>query len=61
MLCLTRKLNETIHITTPQGDVIVIQVREIDRGKVMLGIEADKSVVIMRSELVGGGDGKVRQ
>ncbi len=51
-MCLSRKLNETIHITTPQGDVIVIQVREIDRGKVMLGIEADRSVTIMRSELL---------
>lgn len=51
MLVLSRKLHERIVI----GDVpnqVVLEVLEIDRGKVRLGFTADKSVVIVREELV---------
>ena len=51
MLCLSRKENETIHITTAHGEQIVVRVVSLDRGKVMLGIEADRSVIIDRSEV----------
>ncbi len=48
MLILSRKLDEKIHI----GDNIVIQVVEINRHIIRLGIEAPREVVIMREELI---------
>ena len=48
MLVLARKLDESIVI----GEDIVIKVISIDKGVVKLGIEAPKSVSIMRSELL---------
>lgn len=49
MLVLTRKIGEKIMI----GDDIVLTVVQIDRGKIRLGIEAPKSMPIVRSELIG--------
>jgi sRNA-binding carbon storage regulator CsrA len=34
-----------------QPDIVIV-VNDIDRGKIRLGIQADRSVVIMREELV---------
>jgi carbon storage regulator len=48
MLVLTRKLDEAIVI----GDNIRIQVVEIDRGKVRLGITAPRDIPIYREELM---------
>jgi len=48
MLVLARKLDESIVI----GEDIVIKVISIDKGVVKLGIDAPRSVSIMRSELL---------
>ena len=48
MLVLARKLDEAIVI----GDDITIKIISIDKGVVKLGIEAPKSVSILRSELL---------
>jgi len=48
VLVLSRKLGERIFIS----DNVCITVVEINRGKVRLGIEAPRSVAVMRSELL---------
>jgi len=48
MLVLSRLVGERIVI----GDDIVIEVRDIGRGKVRLGIDAPKEMLILRSELM---------
>lgn len=48
MLCLTRKINQSIKI----GDDIEIVVMEIKAGSVKLGVKVPQSVKVMRSELV---------
>lgn len=48
MLVLSRKIGERVII----GDGIEITVVDIDRGKVRLGITADKTVPIFRAELL---------
>lgn len=47
MLVISRTLHERIMI----GDDIVIEVADIDRGRVRLGISAPKSVPIHREEV----------
>lgn len=47
MLVLSRKVGEKIAI----GDNVIITVTEITRGKVKLGIEAPRDVVILRPEV----------
>ncbi|MHA6258388.1 carbon storage regulator CsrA [Sporosarcina sp. CAU 1771] len=48
MLVLSRKSGETIHI----GDDIEIRILEVKGDTVRIGIEAPKSVDILRGELV---------
>lgn len=48
MLVLSRKANETIQI----GDDIEIRILEVKGDTVRIGIEAPKSVDILRGELV---------
>ena len=48
MLVLSRKVNETIRI----GDDIEIRILEVKGDSVRIGIEAPKSVDILRGELV---------
>ena len=48
MLVLSRKVDETIHI----GDDIEIRILEVKGDTVRIGIEAPKSVDILRGELV---------
>jgi len=48
MLVLARKLDESIVL----GDDITIRVISIEKGVVKLGIDAPKSISIMRSELL---------
>jgi len=56
MLTLTRKVGERIQV----GDDITIEVREIRRSQVRIGIVAPKEIPINREELLGstrsGGD-----
>lgn len=52
-LVLSRKLGEKIYIKTKSGDEIVVVLTDIDRGKVRIGFKADKSVEILREELMG--------
>jgi len=56
MLVLSRKKDETIILKGPDMKEIKITVVRIDnRNKVRLGIEADKAVTVLRSELNGIG------
>lgn len=48
MLVLSRKLGEKIYI----GKDICVTVVDIDRGKIRLGFEAPREVVISREELI---------
>jgi len=47
MLVLTRKVNEKIKI----GDDIIINVLEIGKGSVRIGIEAPKNITVHRHEV----------
>lgn len=48
MLVLSRKLGETIVI----NNNIEVTIVEIDRGKIRLGIKADKSIPVHRLEIL---------
>jgi len=47
MLVLSRKLNEAIMI----GDNIKITIIDLDKGRVRLGIEADRNIPVHRIEV----------
>ena len=49
MLVLKRKLGEAIIITTQSGETVEIKVSEISEGRVKLGIDAEKSIAVLRS------------
>jgi len=51
MLILSRKVGETVILKTSDGDVTVMVTKEVN-GRVLLGFEAPKAVVVMRSELL---------
>ena len=52
MLVLSRKKDETIIVIIPGREDIKLTVVRIDNlNKVRIGVEADKDVVILRSEL----------
>jgi carbon storage regulator CsrA len=52
MLVLSRKRDESIVIKQPgQKDIRIIIVRIDNKNKVRVGIEADKNVTVLRSEL----------
>lgn len=51
MLVLSRKRDEKIILKTESGEIELTVVR-IDNNKVRLGINANESVTILRSELV---------
>ena len=54
MLVLSRKIDQTIILRQPGMEDITITVVRIDnRNKVRIGIEADKKVIVLRSELTG--------
>lgn len=54
MLVLSRKKDETILIKQPgQKDIKITIVRIDNRNKVRVGIEADKNITVLRSELDG--------
>jgi len=53
MLVLSRKKDETIYLKTEGRPDIKITVVRIDNlNKVRIGIEADKDVTVLRSELI---------
>ena len=52
MLVLKRKLGEAIIITTKSGETVEIKVSEISEGRVKLGIDAEKSISVLRKEVV---------
>ena len=57
MLVLSRKKDESIVMRIPGRDDIRLTVVRIDNmNKVRIGVEADKDVVILRSELVSPGE-----
>ena len=51
MLTLSRRVGEAIVIDTPAGPVRVVVV-SIDRGKIRLGFQCAREIVIMRQELL---------
>lgn len=56
MLVLSRKKDETIILKGPNMEDIRITVVRIDnRNKVRIGIEADKEITVLRSELTTEG------
>lgn len=55
MLVISRRLREKIWI----GNVCV-QIVDIDRGKIRLGIEAEKSIKIAREELLAPAEAEQR-
>jgi carbon storage regulator len=52
MLVLSRKRDEKILLKVNEQESIELTVVRIDTNKVRLGIDADDSVTILRSELV---------
>lgn len=55
MLVLSRKKDEAIVMRIPGHEDIRLTVVRIDNmNKVRIGVEADKDVVVLRSELVSG-------
>ncbi|MEM7066816.1 MAG: carbon storage regulator [Cyanobacteria bacterium P01_B01_bin.77] len=52
MLILTRKTDETVILTHPNGDQIDVIETAVNGSSVSLGIDADKEVEIMREELL---------
>lgn len=51
-LVLTRRPQESITITTPDGSVIVVVIEEIDRNKVRVSVSAPLETKIFRTELL---------
>lgn len=51
MLVLGRKLNETIVMTTAQGERIVVELLQLRADRIRLGIQAPEEVKILRGEL----------
>ena len=54
-LGLTRRVNESILIYTPGGDVIRVVLAQIRGDKVRLAFEAPQEVAIVRQELLADG------
>lgn len=56
MLTLSRREQERIRLTTPDGSIIWIVLCEAERGRARIGISAPKEVEIKREELLNQGD-----
>jgi len=52
MLILTRRPNESLVITTADGQEIEVIVLSVKGNQVRLGISADESIEILRAELL---------
>ena len=57
MLVLTRKVGEKIVISDEQGRIepIVITLVDVDRNKARIGIEAERTLLVLREELTDDG------
>jgi carbon storage regulator len=51
MLVLTRKPGQAINFKLPSGEVIVVHVLSVKGSGIRIGIEAPRSIGILRSEL----------
>mgnify|MGYP000332425972 CR=1 FL=1 len=51
-LSLKRSVGQSIHITTADGQFIKVSITELCGRQVKLSVDADKSVAILRDELV---------
>lgn len=51
MLVLSRKVNEKLVITTPEGRTITVVVVALERGQAQIGVRADRDVKVLRGEL----------
>jgi carbon storage regulator CsrA len=47
----SRQKGESVVLTTPAGERIVVWVDGVDRGKVKLGFDAPRSVIVDRAEI----------
>ena len=52
MLNLTRKLDQVIVIVLPTGEECRVQVRRIEQGRVMLGLDFPRDWIIHREEVL---------
>lgn len=52
MLIITRRPNERVCFTLPDGEQVWITLTGIDRNQVRLGIDAPREIVINREELL---------
>ncbi len=53
MLVLSRKEGESIVLKTATGETVTITLTKYRGAQTIMGIEAPKSIKILRSELVG--------
>lgn len=51
-LVLARRVQESIVIQKGDEVIVTLKICHIDRNQVRIGFEADKDVIIMRSELL---------
>ena len=51
MLVLTRRVGETVQLTTAAGEVIEVVVTQTHKGRAVLGFVAPASVTIWRREV----------
>lgn len=51
MLGLTRSVNESIIITTPEGHIVRVCIAEIRGRQVRIGVDAPRSILIDREEV----------
>lgn len=61
MLVLSRRSQESITITTPSGEVIIVYVIRIDKEKCRIGVQAPQEVQILRTELIANPTGMFRE
>lgn len=52
MLVISRRAPQRVRLVTPTGTEIWVTVLDVDRGKVRLGLEAPRDVLIHREELI---------
>lgn len=52
MLTISRRAGDRTHLILPNGERVVIELVEVDRGKVRLRFDAPLSVKIWREELL---------
>jgi len=52
MLVLSRKKGESFSMLTPGGETITVSLNSTEHGKASIGIEAPRSVKILRDDLI---------